>query len=1406
MGMTVLPVFHYVNPSDVRKQRGAFAKPFVEYEKKGNKERVKKWRDALRQVGNLRGWHLNNYRPESHDIQSIAGWISLNLKYDAFPNITKDLVGIDSQVVELLLCLAMMSNNVRFIGIWAMGGMGKTTLARVVYQMVSKEFEACSFIEDVRENYEKDGLVPLQQKIIDQILMETNLKINDEYNGVLNIKNRLCHKKILLVLDDVDKPYLLNMLARKHDWFGSGSRIIITTRDVQVLRTHGVDEIYEVKGLNDEYALQLFCSKAFKKKYVPDDFLNVSNRFLNYAAGLPLALKVLGSFLFDKSVIEWESALERLKEFPEREVLQVLKLSFDGLHETEKEIFLHIACFFNHERKDHVVEILDNLGLYPDIGLKELINKSLLKIVGENILWMHDLLAGMGRNIVHQECPNDPRMRSKLWCYEDIDEVLKKNKGSKAVQAMDIWGMCHEEKEARWDFKVVSKMYNLKFLRVRGILLEPKHLPTNLRILDWIQYPSKSLPSSIQLDELVQLYLPQSKIERLWKRIKNYDKLKIIDLTSSSGLIITPDFTGVPNLEKLVLQNCTNLRELHPSIGILKKLILLNLGGCKKLSHLPSKFEMESLVTLNLFGCSRLKKIPDFVGNMECLQKLFLDFTAIVELPSSVEGLIGLTSLTLSYCKNLVCLPSSICSLESLKYLDLSGCSKFDNLPENLGNAKGLKKLYLRGTAIKEMPSSIEHLISLTLLTLKDCKNLVSLPCTICSLKSLEFFDLSGCSKFENLPENLGNLKGLKKLHLSGIAIRVLPSSIEHLTSLSLLTVRDCKNLVCFPNTIRSLRLGNSLDLVGCTKFENLGNVEGLYKLDLSGTVIKELPSSIEYSTNLNFLILKDCKNLVRLPNTICSLKLLNYLDLSGCSKFDNLPENLGNVEGLELLNLSGTAIKEIPSSIVQLKNLKELHIHRWKGTLFSFDSMLTSHVLEGLLLPSLSGLHSLRYLDLCDCDMLSIPNDIGCLSSLADLNLSGNNFVSLPESSSQLSNLRRLHLEGCKRLQSLENVPSTIECLIANNCTSLERFPKLQNAPFGSYHSELCFQYLNCLKLVDNFQSGCNLLQGQSGRLPDKLEIIIPGSEILEWFNHEIMGHKVNLQVPCGFDELMGIALCVVFERNEPHQYPRDCQLSCLLNVNGCQIKNPEVFKFTEKYGKVESHHLWLLYLSSCYLSCYRDSGSDWNKACSQTDANGFYQLNIEISSWNLKVEKIGFSLLSNKTMSQCINNSGIPFEDLGVLHHDLDNSDCKNKQSLDEDDRAGPSGEGYYHEKLQPKKIQRLGGFMTDSEDSSQREFFNFFAMQGEDQRSKKLESIHGGKQDSCQDIEDPNQTITQLSINSRTLYEDLGDLRHNLCNSATEGSRNKRRHDEEDGAGPSGEAYSNNEPHSKTWRMYG
>ena len=309
-----------------------------------------------------------------------------------------------------------------------MGGMGKTTLARVAYKMVSNEFEACCIIYNVREKCETvGGLLSLQKSLISQISKETNLNIEDVYDGVHMIKKRLSHKRILLVLDDVDESNKLKMLVRKSNWFGPGSRIIITTRNKQLLKEFPVDEIYEVKSLNYKDALRLFCSNAFKREPIPNEYLELSKDFLEYAGGLPLALEVLGSSLFGKSIDEWKNALEMLKEHSEPAITRVLKVSYDGLQETVQEIFKDIACFFNHEDRDHVVKILNELGRYPLIGLSNLIDKSLLKISENNVLWMHDLVRDMGRNIVYQESPNEPGKRSRLWDHKDINHVLKKN-------------------------------------------------------------------------------------------------------------------------------------------------------------------------------------------------------------------------------------------------------------------------------------------------------------------------------------------------------------------------------------------------------------------------------------------------------------------------------------------------------------------------------------------------------------------------------------------------------------------------------------------------------------------------------------------------------------------------------------------------------------------------------------------------------------------------------------------------------------------------------------------------------------------------------------------------------------------------------------------------------------------
>ncbi|KAL4598003.1 hypothetical protein ACB092_11G029000 [Castanea dentata] len=427
--MMVLPIFYDVDPSTIQKQMGTFAQAFAKHEEnfKDYIEKVQAWRNALRGVASLKGWHVQD-RPESQIIQNIVGELWHKLSY-ALSEYTENLVGIISRVEKLESCLDLGSNNVRMVGIWGMGGIGKTTLARVVFRMVSNKFEdkfeGCCFLANVRGVCEKDGLVRLQQQLIFQILNE-NMAVEDVNEGVFGIKNMLRHKKNLLVLDNIDQLNQLNKLAGNHIWFGLGSRVIMTTKDKHLLQTLGVDEIYETNGLTHAESLHLLSLKAFEKDHPPEDYLELSRDFVYYANDLPLAIEILGSFLFGRSIHQWKSTLNRLKPFPEKDILQVLRISFEGLHETEKEIFLNIACFFNHGEKKDVVEILNYLDLFPDVGLGVLFDKSLVKFWGRT-LWMHDLLQEMGKNIVYEECPKESGKRGKLWLFKDINNVLSEN-------------------------------------------------------------------------------------------------------------------------------------------------------------------------------------------------------------------------------------------------------------------------------------------------------------------------------------------------------------------------------------------------------------------------------------------------------------------------------------------------------------------------------------------------------------------------------------------------------------------------------------------------------------------------------------------------------------------------------------------------------------------------------------------------------------------------------------------------------------------------------------------------------------------------------------------------------------------------------------------------------------------
>ncbi|XP_039166260.1 disease resistance protein RPV1-like isoform X2 [Eucalyptus grandis] len=741
-GQIVLPIFYKVKPSEMRHLTRRWRDAINAHKENLGEMVVKEWEEALEEVCSLKGWELEEI-DNGHEgtlVKIVVRKVMAELNRLFLLNVPDQLVGINDHVEEIMSKIDAKFNCTRIIGIYGMGGIGKTTLAKVLYNKLSSHFENRSFVANIRETSQREGIKFLQKQLISDI-MGSSFDVSNVDEGVNIIKCRFASKKVLVLLDDMDDSTHLNALVKDGSWFEVGTIVIITTRNKSILNEARAGCMYPLNELSFDQSLILFSIHAFQNDFPHSYYEAISSGIVSTTGGLPLSLEVVGSFLCGKKEEVWKDTLKKLKKVPDKTVQEKLKISYEALDDEEQQIFLDIACFFIGSRKQNPIYMWDACSFLPGRGIEVLSLMSLIKIDEYDRLMMHDQLRDLGRDIVRLENPKKPQKRGRLWNSKEALDVIDGNKGTRKIEALSL-GECGMGRT--YAAKQLKKMTNLRFLQADGVDFtgDFQSLLLELRWLQWKGCPSNFVADNFHPKKLVVLDLSYSAISEDWggwDPLKIATELKVLDLTWCQFLKRTPDLSTFKRLEILNLALCENLEELHPSIGDIKTLVFLDVRGCRKLEELPKG-----------------------IGRMVELRHLNIEKTGIHDIPISSDCLMKLELLSLGHCK-------------------------ISQLPKSMGCLVSLTQLHIPDLAIEELPEFIGAMKELKVIDANGSKKLGHIPNSIGNLASLEMLELSRCRSLIKIPDSIGNLTSLIKLNLGGLSTTKLSESIWNLQNLRIL-------------------------------------------------------------------------------------------------------------------------------------------------------------------------------------------------------------------------------------------------------------------------------------------------------------------------------------------------------------------------------------------------------------------------------------------------------------------------------------------------------------------------------------------------------------------------------------------------------------------------------------------
>ncbi|XP_047053245.1 putative disease resistance protein RGA4 [Lolium rigidum] len=1001
------------------------------------------------------------------------------------------IVGRTDDKNDILASLSeSMTQDITILPIYGIGGLGKTTLAKMVYN--SSQFKEYSQVwVYVSQTFD---LRNIGNSIITQL---SEKEKESEYTEIQMIHKSLqklfAGKKILIVLDDLWEGEdfhlegLTDMLKVGKD---SNVVVIVTTRDEGIARKISTIRPYKIKALTDDMCWSIIKQKsAFESRGGKEHAEKIGKVIAMKCGGVALAAKSIGHTLQYINFSEWES----LRDSNIWTLCFAYCAIFPKGHKIVKDELIHqwvSLGFSTWQLGERCISQL--LGL----SFLEHSNSQLnIELYDEDItlLTMHDLVHDLARTAMD-------------------NEILVVRKGDNAQGSCYHYALLDDCSKPL--VSELSKIRALRFMKCDKSTIHDVAFssPNSLRVLDLSECIIHKLPESIGvLKQLRYLNAP------------GVQHTTIPDIITKLSKLIYLDIHGSPTIV-----------ELPKSIGDIEGLVYLNLSGCSGLAKLPESFRrLQKLVHLDLSNCSCVGGILVLLGNLTQLQYLNLSHCQkIGEMPEDLGVLSKLKYLNLSFSSYLECCQEAevLGALNKLEYLNLSSkhCS-LQKLPEVLGTFIQLKYLNLSGCqSMSELPRSFMSLKNLVYLDLSDCCTIDCLDEALVGLSNLQHLNLQGtCIKF--LPEDGNKLRISKAPQLGSSAISLPHFGVQHGDghSSSNLVLLEHMDPVVLKLTelenVKSVEEAHCINLMGKKKLEdltlewtrdaesfvdhkslmeNLVPPSTLKKLEICGYSGVSFPAwLVGQLPNLERLILRGMANLEEWNTSYSSGEdhVIGQLEIHDCpllrmeafppkatywviSNSDNVLSSWEECTGPHTNATSFSAV----ATVLSVENC-EVPLHQWR-LLQHFPGLTFLHIkgsidligspevirylssLETLMLENqdleelpqwLNENMMLQSLQLWGCNsMASLPHWLGELTSLKELALLDCAVLgSLPESIQQLTGLQRLKISNCPELNQLgergmEQL-TNLRRLVIYGCRDLRQWCQLEENKMKLAHIE---------------------------------------------------------------------------------------------------------------------------------------------------------------------------------------------------------------------------------------------------------------------------------------------------------------------------------------------------------------